>query len=292
MHICFIILHYRNIEETVSCIDSILRMHESSQMQILVVDNSPDDNSGQEVKERYCDCKNVCLIPSEENAGFSRANNIAYKYALEHYNPDFIVASNNDIVFLQEDFKRRLEIIYQQTHFAVLGPDVVHAVTGGHQSPIDLRLRTEKEAQDTIKKNRLALKVSGVFYPLLNLILSGMYENKENMLPIDYQKQHQKVVLLGACLIFSKEFLKHCDKAFYPETDFFYEEYILASRCEQLNLSMVYDPTLRVQHESGAAIRQSHRGRKKKLQFILSNTMKGCQVYLDYIRNQKNPIAK
>lgn len=284
MRVCFIILHYRNAEETTKCIDSILRMNGNEQMQILVVDNSMDDDSGQMIKEHYDRYENVCVVPSEENAGFSRANNIGYQYALIHFDPDFMVVANNDIEFLQKDFEELLGEAYRQTHFAVLGPDVIHGATGGHQSPIDIRLRTEEEAEATIRKNRIALKFSDVLYPFLNLALSGMYENKGNGLPIDYETQHEKVVLLGACLIFSREFFNLCEKAFYPETDFYYEEYILAYRCEQLGLKMVYHPTIKVQHESGVAIKQSHKDKKKKLQFILKNTMEGCQVYLDCMR--------
>ena len=191
------------------------------------------------------------------------------------------------IEFLQPDFIELLEGIYWQTHFAVLGPDVFHAATGGHQSPIDTRLRTIEEAKATIKKNKIALRFLDILNPFLNLMLSVMDENKENALPIDYGKQHEKVVLSGACLIFSKEFLSYCENAFYPETDFFYEEYILAYQCELLGLKMVYDPVIRVRHESGAAIKQSYKDKKQKIKFILSNTMKGCQTYLNFINAYK-----
>lgn len=284
MCVCFIILHYMKAEETTKCIESILRMSGNDRIHIVVVDNSIGDDSGRTIQEHYCDHENIHVIPSEENAGFSRANNIGYRYALTRFEPDFIVAANNDIEFLQTDFTELLEEVYRETHFAVLGPDVMHAVTGGHQSPIDIRMRTVEEAEATIRKNRIALKFSGVLYPLLNLVLSGMYENKGNSLPIDYEKQHEQVVLLGACLVFSRDFISICGNAFEPETDFFYEEYILAYRCEQLGLKMVYDPTVKVRHEGGATIKQSYKDKKKRLRFVLSNTMKGCQVYRDYIK--------
>lgn len=280
MLVCFIILHYKKAEETTGCIDSILRMNGSDRIQIVVVDNSPDDDSGQVIKGHYDQYENICIISSEENAGFSRANNIGYRYALTRFHPDYIVAANNDIEFLQTEFIDLVEEIYHHTHFAVLGPDVVHAASGGHQSPIDIRLRTVEEAKATIRKNRIALKLSGILYPLLYLTLSGIYENKGGGLPIDYEKQHEKIVPLGACLIFSKEFLNTCENAFYPETDFFYEEYILAHRCERLGLKIVYDPAIKIRHESGATTKKSYKNIKKRVQFVLSNTMKSCQVYL------------
>ncbi len=283
MSICFVILHYKKTEETARCIESILKMQGSNnRWQILVVDNSIGDSSGQIIKERYRHYENIYVIPSEENAGFSRGNNIGYQYGVKHFCPDFMVVVNNDIEFLQEDFEERLEKLYRQTEFAVLGPDVIHGATGGHQSPIDLRLRTEEEAEATIRKNRIALKLFAFLAPVLSLILDNMYENKGNRLPVSYEERHQQVVLLGACLIFSRKFMDCCQKAFDPETAFFYEEYILACRCQRMGMKMIYDPSIRVLHESGAAIRQSYSERRGRLKFILCNTMKGCQVYLAY----------
>ena len=84
MYICFIILHYKKLEETEKCINSILRMNGGDKMQIVVVDNSVGDQSGQMVKEKYHKYKNVHLLASEESAGFSRANNIGYQRSEEH----------------------------------------------------------------------------------------------------------------------------------------------------------------------------------------------------------------
>lgn len=282
MYICFVILHYKKAEETIKCINSILRMSGSDRMQITVVDNSVGDNSGLLVKKRYYNYKNVDILPSEKNAGFSRANNIGYQYVLKNYKPDFVVIANDDIEFSQEDFAKRLEEIYQRTHFAVLGPDVIHRKTGSHQSPIDLRLRTKKEAQATIWKNRIALTLFGALFPIWNLMLDRMYKEKGNGLAIDYERQHDNAVVLGACLVFSREFMNCCERAFEPETKFFYEEYILKCRCERMELKMIYDPMIKVWHEGGASTWQSHEDKKKRLRFILCNTLQSCRIYLDY----------
>lgn len=124
--------------------------------------------------------------------------------------------------------------------------------------------------------------------PVLSLILDGMYDNKGNGLPISYEERHEQVVLLGACLIFSRKFIDRLQKAFEPETEFFYEEYILACRCGRGEMKLIYDPAIQARHESVVAIRQSYGVRRRRLKFIHSNIMKGCQVYLDYIRENGN----
>ena len=170
---------------------------------------------------------------------------------------------------------------------AIRGRDVLHTDTGFHQSPIDTRLRTEKEARATIRKNRVALKLSGVLFPVINRVLEGMHTNQGSRSDIDYGKRSENVVLLGACLFFSREYMDRCEDAFYPETQFFYEEYILKCRCERLGLKMIYDPQIKVLHEGGASTWQSYKDRRKRLKFALYHTMKGCQVYLNYKKGAK-----
>lgn len=280
--ICFVVLHYKNFSETDKCIQSILRMKDNLQAQIIVVDNSMNDESGKQVAEKYADQRKILVIPSEEEAGFSRANNIGYSYAKAHYNPDFIIVSNNDIEFCQNDFIERLQKIYERTSFGVMGPDVVQFRTQNHQNPIALKTRTIEEANGTIRKNEIALRHFQLAYPLLVLAEKIWGKNTQNP-NIDYGKEMEQVVLFGACLIFSRDFIRSQEKAFFPETNFYYEEYILASRCNREGIKMLYEPSLRVMHESGAATKQSLRNKKERMKFVLKNTMDGCRVYRKYL---------
>ena len=43
------------------------------------------------------------VIASEKNLGFARGNNLGIRYARSHFEPDFIVAANSDIIFEQEE---------------------------------------------------------------------------------------------------------------------------------------------------------------------------------------------
>lgn len=38
------------------------------------------------------------VIASEKNLGFARGNNLGIRYARSHFEPDFIVAANSDII--------------------------------------------------------------------------------------------------------------------------------------------------------------------------------------------------
>lgn len=113
---------------------------------------------------------------------------------------------------------------------------MIRQSTGEHQNPMDTRLRTKEEAEYTIKMNRLALRFYPVMYPVVYHMLQKAEKNK-----IENQKQHmtlysqlqKNIVPFGACLIFTPSFVEKEEKAFEPETRFFYEEYILALRCQR-----------------------------------------------------------
>ena len=76
-----------------------------------------------------------------------------------------------------------------------------------------------------------------------------------------YKNPVENPVLMGACLIFCPEFVSKLDEVFMPETQFYYEELILAQRCKQLNLKTLYTLELKILYYDGAA---THKSNKKK----------------------------
>ena len=121
-----------------------------------------------------------------------------------------------------------------------------------------------------MRMNRLALKFYPVLYPLVSWKLNReekarLQQKAENK--TFYQTVQENIVPFGACLIFTPEFVKREEVAFTPETQFFYEEYILTGRCRKKGYRIVYDPALQAYHESGAAtkaefaVKQEHAAR-------------------------------
>lgn len=62
------------------------------------MDNNSTDDSMLFIKEKISKDKVVEIIELNENHGFSKANNIGYKYAVENFNPDFVGVINSDIL--------------------------------------------------------------------------------------------------------------------------------------------------------------------------------------------------
>ena len=93
---------------------------------------------------------------------------------------------------------------------------------------------------------------------------------------IDFEQAEE--IALGFDIIAEKE-----EKAFDPETQFFYEEYILALRCQRKGYNIVYDPSMSVKHESGAATKKSYGTEKKRIRFMMEKTVGACEVYLEML---------
>ena len=105
--ICYVILHYKNMDDTIKCVESLNNTADCSSRYI-IVDNGSGDGSGEKLELLYRDnaqC-NVLILP--ENLGFSKGNNEGYQYAKQKFHPDYIVITNNDVVFFQKDFEKKI----------------------------------------------------------------------------------------------------------------------------------------------------------------------------------------
>lgn len=286
--VSFVILHYKDLETTDTCVRTILQMEQQERIRIVIVDNDISDPADKRAKisDRYRSYSNIKVIQVLENGGFSYANNLGYRFAREKQESSFIVVLNNDIEFPQKDFIKRLDTSYEKHPCHVLGPDIVRYGSNEHQNPMDNRVRTKEEAEYTIRMNRIGLRWYPLLYPLLyiqNKRAEIIQRRKKTADTSFYHTVQRDIVPFGACLIFTPDFVRKEKEAFDPETRFYYEEYILALRCQKKGYGIVYDPSLRVMHESGTATRKSLGSEWKRLRFVMERTLESCEIYRNYL---------
>ncbi len=297
--ICFVVLHYGDPGVTDLCIRSIQRLErrcgqseQQDPVQIVIVDNdsrkTPEEREA--FAERYEDSRNVTVIRTEGETGFSAANNLGYALAREQLGADCIIVCNNDIEFVQRDFIRKLERSASEMACHVLGPNVTRRKNNEPQNPMDTRLRTKEEARYTIRMNRMAVKLLPVVYPFLRIQQKNQEKRvqKEKKKNITYYRHpHRHIIPFGACLIFLPDFVWQEERAFEPETQFYYEEYILAKRCFQKGYETGYDPRLKVVHETAAATRESAGSEYRRMKQLLKRTADACEVYMEMIQKDE-----
>ncbi len=268
----FIILHYNSYEATKVCVDSILGLDKQECVKVIVIDNSSANDSYKKLCETYSGTK-VELLQTEYNCGFSAANNIAYEYCKKKYDCDFVIFANNDLEFIQKDFVKRIYEEYQNSKFAVLGPDIYNPIIDTHQSPISYEMqRSKSQVKKTIIFNRLALTFFDLYYMFFGKSRNDKPEIK------DAGVYQENVIPLGACLVISKKLLKKKSVVFSPETFFYYEEYILADWCLKNNEKMVYQPAIKVKHYHGMATKTVGNAKQSEL-FRMKNIYNSSKIY-------------
>lgn len=256
----YVILHYKNLKDTIECILSIQKNSTSS---IVVVDNATLSNSDEQKLKKYT----KDIIKLEENLGFAKANNIGCKYAITKYRPDFLVVINNDIVITQKDFESRILDIYQSTSFDMLGPKII-TCNGNSVNPFPV-YKNIVDVEEAIQKTQRNIRLfqSGFKYFCFSIYHNLKYKFKKMSFLENGDTFQKDVALHGCALIFSKKYYEKYDDVFYNETFLYHEEEFLYYRTVLDDLVSCYDPSIELFHKEGASLNLSYdkRNREKEL---------------------------
>lgn len=269
--VSFVILHYKNIKDTLECIESILKLETNKKKSIIVVDN----NTLTEQDEKLLEKHPIHLIKLQKNLGFAKANNIGCKYAIEHDKPDFLVVSNNDIIIEQNDF---IEKIYDEEAFDLLGPKIK---TNGGQSVNPFPVyKTKEEVINQINKTKKLIKIykNIILRNLLRIYISIKKLIKGEKLVYNGDKKQKGVALHGCFMIFSKHYYEKYEDIFFNDTFLYHEEEFLYQRIINDNLISIYDPSLEVFHKEGASLNSKYKNEYQKLIFKNEEILKSLEL--------------
>ncbi|WKY47965.1 glycosyltransferase family 2 protein [Eubacteriaceae bacterium ES3] len=119
MDLSIIIVHYKTLELTSNCIDSVLKSNlKNIDLEIICIDNASDDGSIEVIKNRFPDIK---VIENKENLGFSKANNQGIKSS----SGDYVLLLNSDTIVEFNTLKQSLAFIRDHKNIGALGCKVV-----------------------------------------------------------------------------------------------------------------------------------------------------------------------
>lgn len=307
--IAFVILHYIALEDTIECVESILQNIKYDNLSIVLVDNNSPNSSGVELKEKYQDHPRVNVILNDKNLGFAKGNNVGYKYAAEELEADYIILLNNDTIIEDENFAAKILNIFDETGYAVLGPDIISLKSGQHQNPMRMYGMSMNRVKIKIKEmRRWYIKIlieemvknpkiinsiqtfKNVLKTLRNKYRGDSIDPQNNSNPqnnsIDFGKRHENVPLHGACLIFSPIYINTFKEGLYPETFMYMEEEILYYLCRKNNLTLIYDPSSIVYHKEDVSTDLVLTSNNKKNKFYIVNTIKSAKILYKLMKKQ------
>lgn len=265
----FIILHYKNLKDTIECIESINKI--DGDKSIIVVDNNSTTKKEQKIILKYTED----LILLKENMGFAKGNNEGCKYAIKKYHPDFLCIINNDIIIEQQDFCKKVTNDYEKYEFDALGPKIL--TDGGDSVNPFKTYDTITEINSEIKKCKRKIRIFS------SKTLSIIYKFLSNIKHLIIKKQIKfengksmqfDVSLHGCAIIFSRKYYEKFDDVFYNNTFLYHEEEFLSLRRDKYKLNFMYDPYLEVFHKEGASVNNEYKNNREKIVFRNNERLK------------------
>ena len=274
----FIILHYMAVDCTLACIKNVREL--SGSKHIVVVDNASPDGSGTILRDSFAGSSDVTVLLNGCNEGYARGNNQGIEYVVERLDAEFVVVLNNDVEVLQRDFCERISASYAEHPFDVLGPDIISAFSGIHQSPKQLETITLEVVRAKMRYLRRNLN------PVLLYLSSGeksctsIYKKclrrRREKAGIDGSVEYEGVVLHGACVIFSARWLRGHKRPFCDETYMYYEMEILDYLGKREGYVSRYDPALQVRHLQNVSTQVCYKSMIKRSRFVIYNLLESC----------------
>lgn len=117
-----VLLNYLNYQDTIECVESILKMHYDI-AGIVIVDNHSENESYAVLHKIYQNAANIIVVKTGKNYGFAKGNNIGINIARKRFQTDFVFLANNDTLFMQEDYFEKL-LNYYEDGVGVIGSEI------------------------------------------------------------------------------------------------------------------------------------------------------------------------
>lgn len=267
----FSILHYKTLQDTIECIESIKNLNYSCK--IVVVDNGSNNGSFEKLKDIYKE-NDIIFIDNDKNLGFAAANNIGYKYAKEKLNSDFIAVINNDIIVKSKNIIEILIKKWKKDSYYIAGPNIIGLDGVSHQNPMDIIRYKKRQLLYKSFQHMVAFCLSKIgFYNLLNNYSES--QASENNTWMDEKRNAQ---LQGSFIIYSSNYVNNEDFAFYPGTFLYMEEAILRYYARSHNYLIMYYPEIEIIHKGGVSTNASYKNAKKVYEMRLKNISRSMLV--------------
>lgn len=249
-----VILNYNDYQTTSKLLNKIHNYKYINN--IIVVDNNSSDNSYNKLI-KYKN-KNIDIIKTDNNKGYSYGNNIGIKYLIDNYKSDYIIISNPDVSFEDNDIKELISKLDNNKDIALIGPKVheFNQVTRGWKLPTYL---------DEILK----------IMSLDNKFRHDRYDDT------CYKSDLTKVDVVSGCFFIIRTKIIKEINYFDEGTFLYYEENILGHKLKDRGYHTYIDNTVSVIHNASISVDKSIK-KINKYKILIKSLM-----YYEYKYNKR-----
>lgn len=197
----------------------------------------------------------IFVLGIEENIGYARGNNTGAEFLLQYFKPKYLLFSNSDLFFHDDNVIDRLITRMDEIpDVGLIGPYIEEAVSGRRQNP---------------SKFKPAWKlyiIPQLFYPFVPAKI-----RREWMSPTDPQSKEGYCDYLAGSIFLARTDAFVRAGMFDPQTFLYCEEPILTMRINQAGFRVYYDDKVKVIHEHSYTVKQLGLSWKVLKHFYQSN---------------------
>ncbi len=262
-----VILNYNTWNQTIRCIESILKQRIKAPYTIYLVDNASEKKMPEKCRT-LIEQNSVELIRARKNKGYAAGNNLGIRKALVHGCDAFLI-SNNDVVFEENMIDSLYLYLQEHSGAGIVGPKVL--------MPNGKMQETNLGCKMTLKGKYLYLLRKTPFRRKSMKFVSQFRIKEEEL------KGTKKVFgVSGCCFMISKAAVEKIG-LLDENTFLFEEENILGCQMEQNGYDVYLLPEVSVVHKHGQTTKY-----RKAFSFLclVESEIYYCRKYL------KEPIVK
>ncbi|SHO45653.1 glycosyltransferase [Anaerocolumna xylanovorans] len=261
--LAIIILHYKNYQETIACVNSALKQKGGS-YEIVVVDNGSGDGSYEILTEHFKKVPHVTIKRLKKNLGFARGNNAGIRYARAQFSAKNCFICNSDVVFEDTLFEELLAACKKGV--GVISPAVYDAdkkpqpFSVNIKSPYKTILFTllyilYKSLPEEMRK-KLFLQFIKLLYLVLKKGIKGIYRLRTYLKKHNFKVTHGRekgeaekpYCMQGCAFLLTEEYFNYY-RGLYPKTFLYGEELNITLYLKKAGLLAVAVPTSPVIHK-------------------------------------------
>lgn len=233
-----VVINYHSEDKTIEFVRAELAGI-SEDYAVVIVDNGSTEESRNRLLEAFKGADQyVFVVPSEENLGFAKGNNLGAQVAVNQFSPDVLLFANNDIRILEPDAVVRMAYKLRSLEDAgALGPKVL-GLDGRSQSP---------EPFVSFWDRHVALYWGSLFSSKSRRAFWEEYSQTAS------EGFHYRIS--GSFFMVKTADYSACG-GMDPNTFLYSEEMILAERLKRIGKGVYYYPEVSVVHEHGATTRK------------------------------------
>ena len=219
--VCIIILNWNGFEDTIECLESLKKITYPN-YEVVVVDNASSGDDVEVLGARYGNYMHI--IANDRNYGYSGGNNIGMQYALDRQS-DYVFLLNNDTVVDAEFLTELVTVAEGDNDIGIEGGKVYY-----YDSPNKLQV------------------IGGKINWWLGIWRH--YGNQEDIGQFDQIAERDFV--FGTAMLIKRDVMERISLL---DASFFFgiEEYDYCTRAIRAGFKVVYVPTSKVWHKSGAS---------------------------------------